>query len=212
MTDSSPNPRDAIRLRALEDRLNAQIARLQRAHRRRGWMNGVLMVGLAGSLAMSGAIIFDPELVRGLTDVGSEVRAHRFVLEDDDGMLRGLWQFDEEGTVRLSIHDAAGHARMNLAVLPDGAPGISFADEADRRRVVLGLLPDQTSTLVFADGSGIPRAVLGVSSQGSANLLFADDEGVSRVSVGLDASGTGNLTLPASAEEPDSESEEEAGR
>jgi hypothetical protein len=201
MTDQSQNPQEAIRLKALEDRLMIRISRLERAHRRRGWMNALLLVGLAGSVAVGGAIIFDPALARGLTDVGSEVHAHRFVLEDQDGNLRGLWQLDEEGTVRLSIHDAAGNPRMNLAVLEDGAPGISFADGDDRRRVVLGLLPDQTSTLVFADGSGIPRAVLGVSGQGSANLLFADREGVSRVSVGLDASGAGNLTLPEATDE-----------
>ena len=205
MTDPSPNAQEAIRLKALEDRLTARISRLERGHRRRGRTNGVLMIGLAGSLALSGAIIFDPALIRGSTALGSEVRAHRFMLEDEAGTLRGLWQLDEEGTVRLSIHDAAGRPRMNLAVLEDGAPGISFADESDRRRVVLGLLPDQTSTLVFADGAGVPRAVLGVSSKGSANLLFADGEGVSRVSVGLDASGAGNLTLPESVDELDDE-------
>ena len=200
MTDQSQDPQEAIKFKAL-DRLTTRISQLERSHRRRGWLNAVLLVGFAGSLAVSGAIILDPELVRGLTEIGSEVRAHRFMLEDEAGNVRGLWQLDEEGTVRLSIHDAEGHPRMNLAVLADGAPGISFADESDRRRVVLGLLPDKTSTLVFADGGGIPRAVLGVSSQGSANLLFADDEGVSRVSVGLDASGAGNLTLPETVEE-----------
>jgi hypothetical protein len=204
MTEQSPDTQEAMQFKAL-DRLTTRIIRLERAHRRRGWVNAILLIGLAGSVALSGAIILDPALVRGLTEVGSEIRAHRIVLEDEDGSVRGLWQLDEEGTVRLSIHDAAGRPRMNLAVLEDGAPGISFADETDRRRVVLGLLPDKTSTLVFADGGGIPRAVLGVSSQGSANLLFADDEGVSRVSVGLDASGAGNLTLPEAVEAPDSQ-------
>jgi hypothetical protein len=207
MTDQSPNPQEVVQFKAL-DRLNSRVLQLERSHRRRGWLNAVLLIGFVGSVVLSGAIIFDPALVRGLTDVGSEVRGHRFVLEDDDGNLRGLWQLDDEGTVRLSIHDAEGHARMNLAVLEDGAPGISFVDGDDRRRVVLGLLPDQTSTLVFADGGGVPRAVLGVSSQGSANLLFADDEGVSRVSVGLDASGAGNLTLPAVDEVSDEGTEE----
>lgn len=188
-------------MKALEHRMAVRIFGLERAHRRSRWTSRVLMIGLIGSLALSGAIIFDPALVRSLTDVGSEVRARTFLLEDDDGNVRGLWQLDDQGTVRLSIHDAAGRARMNLAVLEDGAPGISFADEADRRRVVLGLLPDQTSTLVFADGSGVPRAVLGTSSKGSANLLFADAQGVSRVSMGLDASGAGNLILPEALEE-----------
>lgn len=206
--NESPSPHEAAQLKAI-DRLGTRLTRLERAHRRRGWLNVLLLIGFAGSLTLSGAIIFDPALVRGLTDIGTEVRAHRFMLEDDNGTLRGLWQLDEEGAVRLSIHDAAGNARMNLAVLEDGAPGISFADEADRRRVVLGLLPDQTSTLVFADGGGVPRAVLGVSSHGSANLLFADDKGVGRVSVGLDASGAGNLTLPEAADESDPDSVEE---
>lgn len=193
--------------RSTEDtQLMARIAGLERAHRRRGLMNGLLLIGLAGSLALSGAIIFDPALVRGLTEIGSEVRARRYILEDDQGNLRGQWQIDEVGTVRLSIHDATGRARMNLAVLADGAPGISFADEADRRRIVLGLLPDGTATLVFADGSSVPRAILGTSSKGSANLIFADQAGVSRVSVGLDASGAGSLILP----EPIDDGEEDA--
>lgn len=195
MTNESPDQPESVQFKTL-DRLASRLTRLERAHRRRGWLNVVLMIGFAGSIAVSGAIILDPTLVRGLTDIGSEVRARRFILEDRQGGLRGLWELDEEGTVRLSIHDASGHPRMNLAVLEDGAPGISFSDETERRRVVLGLLPDKTSTLVFADDGGVPRAVLGVSSQGSANLLFADDKGVGRVSMGLDASGAGNLTLP----------------
>lgn len=185
----------------LEDRLTRRIALLERAQRRGRWTTRMLVVALAGSLAMSGAIIFAPDLVGGVSDLGTEVHARRFVLEDEDGNLRGLWQLDEEGTVRLSIHDVAGHPRMNLSVLQDGAPGISFVDEEDRRRVVVGLLPDQTSTLVFADRSGVPRTVLGVSSQGSANLLFADAEGVSRVSLGLDPSGAGSFVFPESLPE-----------
>jgi len=205
MRDQSTKPQEAIHLETLRE-LTLRTSRLEQAHRRRGWMNAVLLIGLAGSLAISGAIILDPALVQGLTeltDAVREVRGQRFVLEDADGNLRGLWQLDAEGTVRLSIHDSAGNPRMNLAVLEDGAPGIAFVDESDRRRVVLGLLPDQTSTLVFADAGGIPRAVLGVSGQGSSNLLFADERGVSRVSVGLDASGTGNLTLPEVADQSD---------
>ncbi len=186
--------------------MTARIARLEREVRRRRWLTGVLVVGLAASLALSGAIIFDPALVRGLTEVGSEVRAHRYVLEDRDGNMRGLWQLDDEGAVRLSIHDAGGAARLNLSVLGDGAPGIAFADQSDRRRVVIGLLPDQTSTLVFADDGGVPRAVLGVSSMGSANLLFADRNGNSRVSLGLDASGAGSLVLPGLETESDEDS------
>lgn len=195
-----PQQQQKVQFKAI-DRLTARLTRLERAHKRRGWLNVVLLIGFAVSVTLTGAIILDPELVRGLTEVGDEVRAHRFILQDEAGNLRGLWQLDEEGTVRLSIHDAQGNSRMNLAVLEDGSPGVSFADEDDRRRVVLGLLPDQTGTLVFADRGGIPRAVLGVSDHGAANLLFADGQGVSRVSMGLDASGAGNLTLPAEREE-----------
>jgi len=192
---SDPNVHEATGSNA-NAQLIARITGLERAHRRRGFMSGLLLIGFVGSLALSGAIIFDPALVRGLTEIGSEVRARRFILEDDQGNLRGLWQIDDAGTVRLSIHDPTGRPRMNLAVLADGAPGMSFADESDRRRIVLGLLPDETATLVFADGSSVPRAILGASSMGSANLIFADGAGVSRVSVGLDASGAGSLILP----------------
>lgn len=193
---SDPNADVTARLQAMEDRLRARISRLERDRRRSGWMTGALLVGLAGSLALSGAIIFDPSLVHGLTRTESEVRAQRFMLEDRDGNLRGAWQLAEDGAVRLSIHDAAGQGRLNLSVLKDGAPGISFVDADDRRRVVVGLLPDQTSTIVFADAGGVPRAVLGVSEEGSASLLFADGDGVSRVSLGLDASGAGGLVVP----------------
>lgn len=185
-------------LRVLEHRLTTRITRLERANRRRRWLSGALLVGLAGSLALSGAIIFEPTLVSGMVGAGGAVRAQSFILEDENRNVRGTWQLVEDGSVRLSINDAAGRPRMNLTVREDGAPGISFVDETDSRRVVLGLLPDQTSTLVFADNEGVPRAVLGVSRQGSANLLFADHRGSSRVSIGLDASGVGSLVLPES--------------
>jgi hypothetical protein len=198
---NAPDEEAADRLRLLEEHLVGRISRLERAGRSRRWTTGLLVAGLVGSLSLSGAIIFDPALVRGLSELGTDVRAHRFALEDEDGNVRGLWQLDEDGAVRLSIHDPDGRARMNLSVLGDGSPGISLADDRDRRRVVLGLLPDQTGTLVFADGGGVPRAILGVSDNGSANLVFGDGDGVSRVSLGLDASGDGGLMLPESAEE-----------
>lgn len=193
---SDPNAEVTAQLHALEDRLRGRITGLERARRRAGWMTGALLVGLAGSITLSGAIILDPSLVRGSTQLEREVRAQRFMLEDQDGNMRGLWQLAADGTVRLSIHDASGQGRLNISVLQDGAPGISFVDEDDRRRVVLGLLPDETSTLVFADGGGVARAVLGVSETGSSSLLFADGDGVSRVSLGLDASGVGGFVLP----------------
>jgi hypothetical protein len=202
----------AARLQALAARLTDGISRLERARRRGRWVTSALVVGLAGSLALSGAIIFDPGLVAGWSSLGFEVRAHRFVLEDEDGNVRGVWQLNDDGTVRLSIHDAAGHPRMNLSVLDNGAPGISFTDDSDRRRVVLGLLPDQTSTLVFADGDGVLRAALGVSDNGSSSLLFADGDGVSQVSLGLDASGAGSLMLPGLAQESDEEDFPEADK
>ena len=183
-------------LKVLEHRLTARIARLERANRRKRWVTGALLVGLAGSLALSAAAIFDPSLVAGVAGTREEVRSRGFVLQDGQGNERGSWRIVEDGSVRLSISDAEGQPRMNLTVREDGAPGISFADDTDSRRVVLGLLPDQTGTLVFADGEGVPRAVLGVSGQGSASLLFADAQGSSRVSLGLDAAGTGSLVLP----------------
>jgi hypothetical protein len=202
---NDPNPEVTAQLHALEDRLQGRISRLERAQRGRAWLTGALLVGLAGSLALSGAIIFDPSLVRGLTSLDSEVRANRFLLEDGDGNVRGSWELAEDGAVRLSIRDAEGRSRLNLAVLEDGAPGISLADEQDQRRVVVGLLPDRTSTLVFADATGVPRAVLGVSGQGSSSLVFADGGGVSRVALGLDASGVAGLTLPEVVEESETD-------
>ncbi|MBT8488677.1 MAG: hypothetical protein HKN72_10930 [Gemmatimonadetes bacterium] len=199
MTDT--NAETKAQMQAMENRLMGRISRLERSRRRSGWFTGALLVGLVGSIAVSSAMIFDPSLVSSIQSE-STVRAQQFVLEDEDGNLRGLWQLAEDGTVRLSIHDAAGQGRLNLAVLADGAPGVSFVDEEDRRRVVLGLLPDQTSTLVFADGGGVARAVLGVSETGSSSLLFADAEGMSRVSLGLDASGVGGFVLPE-VEEPE---------
>lgn len=199
---SDTNEEAKARMQAMEDRLMRRISRLERSRRRSGWMTGALLVALIGSTAVSSAMIFDPSLV-GSGQSESAVRAQQFVLEDAEGNQRGLWQLAEDGTVRLSIHDAAGQGRLNLAVLADGAPGISFVDEVDRRRVVLGLLPDQTSTLVFADGGGVARAVLGVSETGSSSLLFADADGVSRVSLGLDASGAGGFVLPQAEEVED---------
>lgn len=201
MSDREAEAKRSMQL--LENRLTARLARLERVAQRRRWTMGALLVGLVGSLSLSAAMIFDPGLLSQSAVNGSEIRAHRFVLQDADQNVRGVWQLDEEGAARLKILDSAGRARMNLSVLPDGAPGISLADDSDRRRVVLGLLPDQTSTLVFADGGGVARVVLGVSRTGSSNLLFADDQGNSRVALGLDASGNSSLILPDTTSAPE---------
>jgi hypothetical protein len=186
----------------LEDRMRLRITDLERDNRSLKLISRWLAVGLLVPIVLAIVLfIAAPALIIPGSGFDS-VESRRFVLRDDNGVIRGEWTIAEDGASRLSINDPSGNPRLNLSVLEGGSPGLSLSDNSGQRLVALGSL-DQTSTLVFADADGMPRAVLGLPGDGSSSLVFADAGGITRVGMSVDQSGTSSVMLPIEeAEEP----------
>lgn len=127
--------------------------------------------------------------------VADTLQSKQFVLRDETGLIRGLWEIEPQSGPRMILRDRDGRERVRLSLLSDGSPGVTLGDRDGRPRVVLGILPDGTSNLVFADGGGTTRAVLGHSSADATTLVLADREGFTRAGLVVDTDGEGTLTL-----------------
>jgi hypothetical protein len=134
--------------------------------------------------------------------VAETVQSNQFVLRDQTGLVRGLWEIEQGSGPRLVLRDGDGRERIRLSLLSDGSPGVTLGDREGRPRVVLGLLPDGTTNLVFADAAGTTRAVLGHSSTEATTLVLADRAGFTRAGLVVDADGEGALTLYERDDQP----------
>lgn len=200
MNQNAGERNDLGMMREIEERVRSRLLVLERETQSLRFRTRVLSFGLVGTLILVIVVALNPDFlaVTGI-HAGSETLSVRSLeLLDDQGLRRGEWSVDDEGSARLSLMDRQGRPRMNLSVLSGGFPGMSLMNSAGQQRAALGLLPDETTTLVFADGGGIPRAVLGLTRGDAAHLVFADAEGVSRVALGLEGDGMGTVVLPES--------------
>lgn len=125
-----------------------------------------------------------------------EIRANRFVLEDDSGKTRGVWEtnekmenflfFDPEGHPRLILLDTPAYcgfsiysqdkkALVNLGVVP-GESGLTFRDSKNIFRAGINVKDDDKSTFTLVDEKGKPRIQADAYSSETAFLLNDSNE------------------------------------
>jgi len=112
---------------------------------------------------------------------GNEIRANRFVLEDENGKVRAVLDVVKD-VPRLSLFDENGKERAVLGVTALGA-GLSLFDENGKGRAALGVGADGP-LLSFFDENGKTRAGLDVTALG-AGLNLADENGNVRAALGV---------------------------
>src|ERR1700727_477934 len=76
-------------------------------------MNRKMNLGLSLAVGLLGGFLahyISPELVHAQTDTvpAKEIKAHDFVLVNDDGTPAGLFGFDKDGKANILLLDAAG--------------------------------------------------------------------------------------------------------
>jgi hypothetical protein len=122
---------------------------------------------------------FTPETAWAGSGV-KEIRANRFILEDDNGKTRAMLIVDKDGSA-LALYDENGKPGASLSLFKkgpmlelyaengksravltmiEGWPGLTLHDEKGNRRVLLGMLKDGPG-LLLNDENGKPRAKLG---------------------------------------------------
>jgi len=143
------------------EQVEGQLARVK-------WFNRCLIACIV--LSLGGWFIlktFDPETASAQSAV-REIRANKFVLEDENGKERAALAVDEYGP-ELLLHDENSKMSARLVVIAEG-PALVLRENG-RTRAQLGML-NGTPQLVLLDENGKPRAALSVDKDGPKLGLF----------------------------------------
>ncbi len=192
---SATEPRDQAQRVRGEAALSTRMDYLDREYRRLRRLNTILLVGTALVVGLATALIALAGQYGLPGTTADVVAARQFVLRGDNGVVRGMWGTEDDGTLRLVLQDASARARVKINLLNDGSSGLTFSDSTGKPRAVFAALPDQSTSIVLADEAGRGRIVLGLSADGGATLVFADRSGGTRASLGVDRNGNGTYTM-----------------
>jgi hypothetical protein len=107
-----------------------------------------------------------------------EIRANRFVLEDDSGRTRGVWETNEK-MVSLLFNEPEGHPRILLLDTSEYC-GLSIYGQGKKALVNLGAVPGE-SGLTFRDSWDIFRAGISVRDGDKSSFTLADEKGKDRI-------------------------------
>src|SRR5690606_2653369 len=130
--DANAPAHDPVIMRRLEavERENARVRRV----------STITMALLAVTLGLAAAVIYMASR-RGMPGLVADVlEARSFALRDKSGAVRGAWGFADDGTVRLTLQNAADRRSITLNLLADGSAGMSLSASAGNTRVLLALL------------------------------------------------------------------------
>lgn len=149
-------------------KVEGQLARVR-------WINRCLIASIVLSVGVWFIVkTLTPEMAWAQSAV-KEIRANKFVLEDENGKDRASIAMDRGGP-GLSLMDENGKTLATMTLGKDGR-GLRLMDENSNTRAVfwLSVLANQPS-LVLKDENGKSRAVLTVSKDGP-RLELRDENG-----------------------------------
>lgn len=159
----------------IEERLEKLERDLSCAKRRRRWLvagAGLLLAAWVVSWAFEpGTAIAEPAKAGAVV---REVRAKRFVLEDENGKRRAVLGVNKR-SVMLILLGEKGQVLANLLATKTGA-SLWLSDEKGEERAVLSAAKD-ASHLVLLDEKGKQRATLRADKTSGSRLEFLDKNG-----------------------------------
>ena len=133
-----------------------------------------VVAGLLGGVVSSFLFVGTPVFAQK-TDVAEVIRAERFEVVDENGMLRALLSLGTDGEPGLRLYDKNGQHRAALSLLNNGEPRLGLYDK-DGSRAVLGVV-DGEPRLWFFDQNGKYRAALVLNADEEPRLSFIDKNG-----------------------------------
>lgn len=107
-----------------------------------------------------------------------EIHANKFVLEDESGKTRGIWETNEK-MVSFLFSDPEGHPRILLLDTSEYS-GLSVYGQGKKALVNLGAVPGE-SGLTFRDSWDTFRADITVKDGGKSSFTLADEKGTERI-------------------------------
>jgi len=180
-------------MRRVEQMILQRLEQVERDNRRLKRLSHLLLAGLAILLGLTTSLLV--VFARQSVATAEVVQAKRFVLRDDEGLIRAVLGMQPDGSSRFALQDRDGQPRLQLTLLSDGSPGVALKDREGQNRAVLALPPDGMAQVVFADRHGSNRASLGLAADGVSSLILADSNGEPRAFLAVTPDGTPDLML-----------------
>lgn len=181
------------------DTLIDRVEHLERECRRLSRSNRHL-TGLVAALVVVGVVL---SAAGAKQDEGAKVvEAEKFVLKDEMGKLRGVWQTTEEESSLLTLSDEDQGDRLALSVDRDGRAVLDFFDGEGNGSLSVGVNPTGTGGLSIFDEEGQSLFDLGLSPDGSMQLAFRNPEGQLRLGMGTKPTGAAGLSIHRQGGEP----------
>jgi hypothetical protein len=154
-----------------EERLERLERDLAGERRRNRWLlTGAGLCLVAGLVWIVGTSKATAQAAKIVQD---EIRARKFVLEDENGKTRAGLVAGIDGPA-LALFDENGKMRIGMAAFEFG-PGLSLSDENGKMRILVAALKGM-ATMNLADENGKPRAKLSVPKEGP-DLKLIDENG-----------------------------------
>lgn len=129
----------------------------------------------------------------GSANVPDEMRARRFVVVDQTGIVRAEIRTEPDGSTVLRVSDASGAPRAILGVSGDGLTRLVFQGRAGAARASLTVAPEDWPALVLFDKQGRRRFALDVGLGGWPFLAMRDEQGEDRAVLELTPQGAPQL-------------------
>lgn len=129
----------------------------------------------------------------GSANVPDEMRARRFVVVDQTGIVRAEIRTEPDGSTVLRVSDASGAPRAVLSVSGDGLTRLVFQGRAGAARASLTVAPEDWPALVLFDKQGRRRFALDVGLGGWPFLAMRDEQGEDRAVLELTPQGAPQL-------------------
>ena len=123
-----------------------------------------------------------------------EIRAHKFVLTDKDGLTRAQLQCAGKGAVALTFHDGDGKMGMLLGLDPNQSPTLAMFKDG---KVKAGVELDKTNNqpLLTLRGAAEGKVEVGYDGKDNALVGLHDANGKLRVSITLDSKGDAEVRI-----------------
>lgn len=124
----------------------------------------------------------------------AEVRAHKFVLTDKDGLTRAQLQCAGKGAVALTFHDGDGKMGMLLGLDPNQSPTVAMFKDG---KVKAGIELDKANSqpLISLRGAAESKVEVGYDGKDNASVGLHDANGKLRVSITLDSKGDAEVRI-----------------
>jgi len=146
--------------------IDERIEKMERQLVRVRWVNRGLIACIVLSL-----LVGLPFLMAG--SGVKEIRANRFILEDENGKTRAELSLKKDGPVLLLL-DENDKSRAELSLKKDG-PNLSLSDENGKPRAGLTVDKDGRPGLLLLDDNGKCLAILSVAMDGPWLALFEEN-------------------------------------